>query len=503
MQMQIHDYFGTPTMDIFIMSDPKGYRIARKRFRMWFYTNPKSFKKQNPLKMKYHQITEYSVLKIAPLLPKFPYFHRFYDIPQTIYQNYAENIISEKEWGMLHSLQEFTGYFNHLFEFNDLTFFDDLQEELEANDVNFKGLFLYDIIVLELFRRQLGFHDFSGPQKMIQFLVDNPLKGIFHNPNYFPTAADVSYVLKKLPAKKIFEFFQGLVQDAIELRIIDPRILLWDGQFIRSNCNNNFKDKNAKKLKQYNDPDAGYGRHLGVKKGVGYEASNLFAYSGSWNRTLPVYFEMVSANSNENPVFRQTLRDFRQTTNGKIWKMVILDSGGYSDESLKFCVQNDLYPLIRAKKNLKTQPTRELKKGYYFNTNFIPSNWTDEDVLSAYAIRPAIEAAQSANNTFYNSQRLNTRGKEMATTNRCLNYILDIMKAITAFKLGRCDLIGKESAFSSTREHLMNSAWVNLASKSGFSVLQSVPLTPLQKAFWDRRLKFKQGLEEKRKNLKK
>ena len=42
-------------------------------------------------------------------------------------------MISEKEWNLLHALSDFTGFFNHLFEFNNFSYFDDLQEELEKN----------------------------------------------------------------------------------------------------------------------------------------------------------------------------------------------------------------------------------------------------------------------------------------------------------------------------------------------------------------------------------
>ncbi len=280
------------------------------------------------------------------------------------------------------------------------------------------------------------------------------------------------------------------------MKIIDPRILLWDGQFVRSNCNNNFKDEQAKKAKKYNDPDAGYGRHNGIKKGVGYTTSNLFAYCGSWTRVLPVYFEMFSANKNENPIFRETLGNFLKTPIGKDWMLVILDTGGYSERSLQFCQEKRVFPLIRAKKGLINQPTREMKKGFYFNTKYIPKEWSDADILKTYAIRPAIEAGQSANNTFYNSQRLNTRGKAMAMINRGLTNILSLVRAITAVKLGRVDLMSKLSAFSSTREHIDIHSWVKMAHHSSFRPLLLPSLNARQKEFWDRSL-AKKKLQEK------
>jgi hypothetical protein len=70
---------------------------------------------------------------------------------------------------------------------------------------------------------------------------------------------------------------------------------------------------------------------------------------------------------------------------------VILDSGGYSQESLDFCTNHHIFPLIRAKIGLTNQPTREMKKGYYFNTDYIPNGWTDSDLTSAYAVVLTLE----------------------------------------------------------------------------------------------------------------
>ena len=64
------------------------------------------------------------------VLPKAPYLQRFKGIPQMVYDDYASKLISEKEWNLLHALSDFTGFFNHLFEFNNFSYFDDIQEEL-------------------------------------------------------------------------------------------------------------------------------------------------------------------------------------------------------------------------------------------------------------------------------------------------------------------------------------------------------------------------------------
>jgi hypothetical protein len=188
---------------------------------------------------------------------------------------------------------------------------------------------------------------------------------------------------------------------------------------------------------------------------------------------------MFPGNRNDNPAFRETLGEFLDLQIGN-WKLVIGDAGAFSAASLGFCTERDLWPFLRAKKNLKTQPVRELKTGYWFNPNYIPPGWSDEEFLQAYAWRPAIESGNAEHNTLYGGPRINTRGMENATRSRALNYILDSLKATTACKLGRPDLTCKWLAFSGAREYRHYLMWANEAQKSGYATL---PFPRVQNAF--------------------
>ncbi len=123
---------------------------------------------------------------------------------------------------------------------------------------------------------------------------------------------------------------------------------------------------------------------------------------------------------------------------------------------------------MRAKKNLQNQPTRELKEGYWFNTNYIPPGWSDEDFLKVYAWRPPIESGNAEHNAFYCGPRMNTRGADNAIKGRALDYVLDWLKALAAFKLGRPDLTCKWTAFSGAREYHTYLMWAGAARKSGY-----------------------------------
>jgi len=82
-----------------------------------------------------------------------------------------------------------------------------------------------------------------------------------------------------------------------------------------------------------------------------------------------------------------------------------------------------------------------------------------------------IEAGQAANDTFYNSGRMNNRGLENATRNRALIYILELLRAITAAKLGSADLIPKLTAFSTSRDVFLGERWTDIARSSGYDLL--------------------------------
>ena len=84
-----------------------------------------------------------------------------------------------------------------------------------------------------------------------------------------------------------------------------------------------------------------------------------------------------------------------------------------------------------------------------------------------------IEQGNSYNNMFYNAFRMNTRGLEAAIRIRSSIYILELLKALTAFKLGRPDLIMKPSAFESLRYFNFRGMLPNLARNSGFLIFEN------------------------------
>ena len=443
-QTQLTDFIGFKSIERYDMNVPKDYRIARKKFR-WIPILP-TWGKRVPSTTEILSKSQKRIHEFIDWEPKLKdrYLYRFPRVKIPRFEDFGMRVISKMEWDMHRYLKGFSGFFENLFEFNDFSFFQDLQGVLEDDGVSFKDMFIEDVLAYEMLRINLGFKNYSGIERMGKFLSYPPLFSITHNPKFFPKAQDISYVMTRIPSEALFEFFQLLVKECIDCGIIIPRILIWDGQFIRSNCNNNKKKGHS----TYTDPEAGYCRHNGMKKGVGYDPGILYAHC--FNRWFPVYFKMFAGNRNDIRAFKETMKDFFSQTEYE-WQVLIADSGPYSLQNMENIRFKGLIPIIRARKNLKTHPVRELKKGFFFNIDYIPKGWSDDYFLKIYNFRPMIEQGNSSNNTFYNAFRMNTRGMDAAIKLRSILYILTLLKALTAYKLGRPNLIMKPSSFESSR----------------------------------------------------
>jgi len=87
-----------------------------------------------------------------------------------------------------------------------------------------------------------------------------------------------------------------------------------------------------------------------------------------------------------------------------------------------------------------------------------------------------IEQGNSYNHTYYNAGRMNTRGIAAATEHQASIYILELLKALTAYKLGRPDLVMKPSAFESSKYLNFQLILPKLAEQSGFEIFKEIGL---------------------------
>ncbi len=461
--MQITDYIFRIEQHVFIMNVPKDYRTAMKLMT----SVPRKLKQKRGRKKDitklFYKIDHFiKKEKLTPIKPQ--YLRRFRDVAVVPESEINYEGISAVEKLMLKALSGFTGFFEHIITCNDFSYFDDLQEKLENRGVSFKNRFLHDIIIFELSRIHIGIDTYTSYSNAIKFFQANYLITVLHDPYYFPDVDIVSHALRAIPLEALRQYFFELLEETYEFKIAKNRILIWDCQFVHSNSSDHFnKEKGS-----YNDPDAGFCRHQGKIYGVGYKVSTIYAYCG--NRSVPIYCELFPGNTDEYAVFKETCTHF--FTLGFEKPLIILaDAGPYSIEILRWLFEMGIIPLINSKKSIKNQNIKKLNDNFYVNMDFIPPNWTREDLILMMNIRSEIERQFSHIIVVYHARRANVRGLEMVSKHRYLILILDLLKINTAYKLGRPDLIGKSRIFTMTKGVDFYTVFPEVAREDGFQIL--------------------------------
>ena len=462
-QMQITDYIFKKKKQVFVMSIQKDYRTAMKLINSVPRKPKQKRGRKKDITKLFYKIDHF--IKKGGLTPIKPqYLRRFRNVAVIPESEISYEGISRVEKLMLKALSGFTGFFEHIITCNNFSFFDEIQEELEAKGVSFKNRFLHDIIIFELSRIHVGIDTYTSYMNAIRFFQANYLKTVLHDPTYFPDVAIVSYAIRAIPLEVLKQFFFELLEETYEFKIAKNRVLIWDGQFVHSNSSDHYnKEKGS-----YNDPDAGFCRHHGKIYGVGYKVSTIYAYCS--NRSVPIYCELFPGNTDEYTVFKETFKHFFSL--GFERPLIILaDAGPYSKEILEWLFEMSIIPLINSKKSIKNQNIKKLNDNFYVNMDFIPSDWTQEDLILMMNIRSEIERQFSHITVVYHARRANVRGLEMVSKHRYLILILDLLKINTSYKLGRPDLIGRARIFTMTKGVDFYSIFPEIAKEEGFQIL--------------------------------
>lgn len=461
-QIQLTDYIFEPERIVFDMSDEKQYRRAMKAIHTVPRKKPRKRGRKRDITKLFYKIDHF--IKKGDLTPIKPdYLHRFRSIPILPLSEIEYEGITNYEKLMLKALPGFTGFFDEVVLCNNFTYFDDMQEQLEQSGVSFRNRFLHDVIIYELARIQIGIDNYTAFANAVRYFQPLFPNGILYDPDYFPDVDLVSHVLRALPLEILQEYFFMLLDEMYEYKIAKNRILIWDGQFVHSNSSDHFNEEKG----SYNDPDAGFCRHQNKVYGVGYKVSTIYAYCG--DRTIPIFCELFAGNTDEYTVFRETFEHFFSL--GYEEPLVVLaDAGPYSLENLKYLFDKGIVPLINSKKSIKNHNVIKLNDSYYLNMDFIPEEWTREELISLMNIRSEIERQFSHNIVVYHARRANVRGKEMISKHRYLILILDMLKILAAYKLGRPDLIGKTRIFSMSKGISFYRLFPHLAQEAGFQI---------------------------------
>lgn len=364
----------------------------------------------------------------APIRFKMPY-HQQVRLPP-LPAAFADSV----EFQALQAYPKAKGYLNYLFQFNSFTFWENLPYIMKQDQI-FGPISATEVFKSEIIRYKWGIARYDLWIRLLKHIPElMEAAGIFWD--HIPTASQYGQLVTQLGSINIQTYFLGLVQECLTLRLIDGKIIIWDGRFLESDC---AKNEN-KRLQRLADREAGKYKHIGKYFGVGYIDSSFICAK----HNLTLFYESFPANRNHNPLFRQTFQELGAQPFPRA-KILIADAGAYSKASLRLVRAAGTVPLIYARKNCKLQVIQVAPRKYV-NMAYVPA------VMLPYLTqllndRTKIERNYSPARVVYNASRMNNRGLENAKMNIGKLKCVELLTALTAVKLHRLDLINTPTAF--------------------------------------------------------
>ncbi len=335
----------------------------------------------------------------------------------------------------------FDGYLNNIFRLNPSVdnYFLDLQLKLGYKpQTNHDFLNLNNIFKMEFARCKFGYSNFNS--WIDEFNYNQSLRAELGIQSTHKLT-ERSYIRNlKVVNLSLDEYALKIIQECRDLNLIGDNIWIWDRRFFECDCSG---VKN-KKTGQFSDPDAGHyvkktGRYS-VLTGTGFTDTGFV--DRSWS--IPVYWDAVGANKNDNTIFKQTVIEGMKST-VKRPKFLLSDAGPDSHGSNKLVLEYGIIPVIAARNNsvgevIKTQD------GDCFRGEYIPREY-HRGLGKLYDLRTIIERKNSNEVVGYNRSEMPTRGINWARCFVSISNITTILTALTACKVGRYDLIRAPSAF--------------------------------------------------------
>jgi len=354
-------------------------------------------------------------------------------------KDYMENVLPLNQTLAFQNFKNFQGYLGDLFALNPLleNYFIELQAAINYHPQH-ESLNFNNIFKLEIARCKMGYSNFESFIR--EFNQNKALKKELKiKDNERITLSSYRRNLKYI-SPYLVGYAKLLIQECRNLNLIGDKIWIWDRRFFECNCSG-LKNKETGML---SDPDAGhYVKKTGkynVLSGTGY--TDTCVVDSWWG--LPVYWDAVNASKNDNTIFQETVIQCMKSGTHKPLIMVA-DAGPDSHVSNEVVIDNGVIPVIAARANsvgtiLKTET------GTHFRGMYIPRIF---HILlgKIYNLRTIVERKNSNEVVGYNRSKTPTRRIEWAKMFVSIGNINALLTALTAFKVGRQDLIRAPTAF--------------------------------------------------------
>ena len=234
------------------------------------------------------------------------------------------------------------------------------------------------------------------------------------------------------------------MEECVQHKIIVPRIAIADGLIFRTWAGNFTLDRWGNPT----DPQATRTVHNKKFLGKCYNAIVFYAWCG--DRWLAVDVEVISGSTNENSVFQLVVEKFLERSPNK-WHFFLYDAGASSTSNRKYLKREGIVPVIPARKNIKKEEIIKIGGYKYCYSSDIPEGMSLEQYKRLMNHRSQEESGFSGFTTYNKMKRMNTMGMESATIHVLEYMCLQLLHALTAYKVNRPDLLMSYSAFSNLR----------------------------------------------------
>jgi len=435
-----------PTKKHYFMDDPRD--IAEVKQFPWFSSLWKQIRKRSKPSVGKGQKTLDSFLGIGQGTIKKHPVNRIY-IPHFRMPRYVKkqefcSSISDWAWEACQMPTKKVGLCSHIFYLNNFDFFD---EREYMDEIDWVGKALpSDLIKLEIHRLLQGFesiNDYFRMHDLSPVVMDPQAINTTHTA---PSSHHYSEYLKKIGFHRVESFFKQLVDEARGYGLIKDVVHLWDGQFHETWLQQEKPRKNG--LESF---FGGTYNHGGKKVGVGVYQSTIMDWNGYC--AIPIHCKVVPANRNENPVLRETVKGAYYDQNPQPKPYFFLADRGPSGMNTQETIWNlGIYPIIPLKSSISTGVVVTDQKHHRFYSRFVDTA-KSKTLEKVYNIRTRIEEHYNLNETVYNSAHLHCCGEILTKMEILLLNCLGVLIPLTAYKIGRPDLMWSPSLFRSHKIH--------------------------------------------------
>lgn len=347
-------------------------------------------------------------------------------------RRYEGDKITETEKIAFESYPDYKGDIRHLYQFYDWKKVD----EIEQNYAHKIGDYpLRSILKTQIFMCKRRIRTYSD---LIEELRENPkLAEVCElNPGCIPDRKVFSRAADRTGIDVFRQVAIDMTKECLSLGLMKGRMIGIDGSLIKSNTS---AHKN-KETEEYTDKYAGLYVRGNYLKGVGHLAYKL----ADIEYGLPMLVQRHRGSANENPLLIDIIEDFHEVY-GFYPELLSIDKGMDSEKNNKFCKEKGIGAYIQAR-DFGNKELIKTEKGKTFNPDYVEI--TDPRVLERIANRRSeCEREFSRDKWGYRRDRMPNRGDKEAELFMLITIITTLLTAITAFYVGRSDLVRSTSAF--------------------------------------------------------